>query len=162
VKLRLAALGAAFLAGCATYPPSGPSIAVLPGSTKTFDQFRADDGECRNYANGQTGMSPQDAAVEAGVGNAVVGTVIGTAAGALLGGRDGAAVGAASGLIVGSAYGANAANFSYYEAQRRYDAAFYQCMYARGHRVPVSGHVEPRRQYYGPPPGYPAPPPPAR
>jgi uncharacterized protein YcfJ len=160
MRLRLAALGAAVLAGCAVYPPSGPSITVLPGSTKTFDQFRADDFECRNYASGQTGMSPQDAAVDAGVSNAVVGTVIGTAAGALLGGRDGAAFGAASGLIVGSAYGANAANVSYYEAQRRYDTAFQQCMYARGHRVPVVGHVESQRQYYGPPPGTPPPPPP--
>src|SRR5215212_9603838 len=28
---------------------------------------------------------------------------------------------------------------SYDEAQRRYDFAFVQCMYARGHKVPVSG-----------------------
>jgi hypothetical protein len=26
-----------------------------------------------------------------------------------------------------------------YEAQQRYDAAYVQCMYAKGHQVPVSG-----------------------
>jgi hypothetical protein len=160
MKLRLAALCAVFLSGCATYPPSGPSITVLPGSTKTFDQFRADDFDCRNYASGQTGLSPQDASTDAGVKNAVVGTVLGTAAGALLGGSDGAAFGAATGLIFGSAYGSGAASVSYHEAQRRYDTAFQQCMYAKGHRVPVYGSFESQRQYYGPPPGTPAPPPP--
>jgi len=33
----------------ATTPPTpmGPSVLVLPGSTKTFDQFKVDDNECR-------------------------------------------------------------------------------------------------------------------
>ncbi len=159
MRLRLAVLAAALLGGCATVPPSGPSVTVLPGSTKTFDQFRADDFDCRNYAAGQTGLSPQEASVDAGVRNAVAGTAIGTIAGALVGGRDGAAVGAAGGLIIGSASGAGAANVSAYEAQRRYDGAFQQCMYAKGHRVPVSGRFEAQRPYYGPPPGTPPPPP---
>ena len=33
----------ALLAGCATPPPSGPSVMVLPGSGKSFDQFRFDE-----------------------------------------------------------------------------------------------------------------------
>ena len=43
------------LAGCASEPPVlGPSILVLPGSGKTFDMFRADDTECRQYATTQS------------------------------------------------------------------------------------------------------------
>ena len=57
---------------------------------------------------------------------------------------------------------ANAAT-SYYDLQRRYDFAYIQCMYARGHRVPVpadytSGPPQPPPA----PPSHPAPPPPPR
>jgi YmgG-like glycine-zipper protein len=161
LRLRFAALVAAvFVSGCTTLPPSGPSIAVLPGSTKSFEQFRADDFECRQYASSQTGISPEEAQVDSGLKSAVIGTTIGAVAGALVGGRDGAAVGAGAGLIVGSASGAGAANVSAYTAQRRYDIGYQQCMYAKGHRVPVSGRFETQRPYYGPPPGTPPPPPP--
>ena len=60
---------------------------VLPGSGKSFDQFRADDAECRRYAGTQA--------------------------------SDG--------------------------SQQRYDFGYQQCMYARGHQVPVAGRYgEPR------------------
>jgi hypothetical protein len=40
-------IGALLLpAGCATVP-TGPSVMVLPGSGKNFEQFQADDGVCR-------------------------------------------------------------------------------------------------------------------
>ena len=39
----------------------------------------------------------------------------------------------AAGRVSGSPAGAT------YEVQRRYDFAYLQCMYAKGHRVPVSG-----------------------
>ena len=42
---------------------------------------------------------------------------------------------------------------SWTEQQRRYDFAYIQCMYAKGHRVPVPG------QYIGAPAGGPPPPP---
>ena len=38
------------LAACTTLP-TGPSVLVLPGSTKTFEQFRIDDAECRQFAH---------------------------------------------------------------------------------------------------------------
>ncbi len=55
MKKRLAlAIGAVgLIAGCATPPPSGPSVMVLPGSTKSFDQFRFDDNDCRQFASSQ-------------------------------------------------------------------------------------------------------------
>jgi hypothetical protein len=42
-------VAAIVLAGCAS-TPTGPSVMVLPGSGKTFDQFRADDARCRQLA----------------------------------------------------------------------------------------------------------------
>lgn len=37
------------VAACTTMP-SGPSVMVLPSTSKSFDQFRADDMVCRNFA----------------------------------------------------------------------------------------------------------------
>jgi hypothetical protein len=152
---------AAALAGCATVPPSGPSVMVLPGSGKSFERFRADEAECRQYASSQAGMSAEQASAESGVRSAAVGTALGAAAGALIGGRDGAAVGAGTGLIVGSAAGAGAAGASARTLQQRYDIAYQQCMYAKGHRVPVAGRFEGGRHSAraAPPPPPDAPPP---
>jgi hypothetical protein len=127
------------LGGCASMP-SGPGVMVLPGSGKTFDQFRADEFMCRDYAMRQAGGdSPDRVAVDSGVRSAALGTVIGAVAGAAIGGQRGAAVGAGTGLVVGSVAGTGAADVSAYDAQRRYDHAYIQCMYANGHRVPVAG-----------------------
>jgi hypothetical protein len=111
---------------------------VLPGSGKSFDQFRADDMDCRQYASNQVGGGTPDGAAEnSGAKSAVVGTAIGAAAGALIGGHGNpAAVGAGVGLLAGSTMGAGAANQSQYELQRRYDYGYQQCMYARGHQIP--------------------------
>jgi hypothetical protein len=71
--------------------------------------------------------------------------------------------------VVGGLAGAGAAEASGYELQRRYDTAYIQCMYARGHQVPVSGRIyrqssptySPRSPGIPPPPpGMPPPPPP--
>src|SRR5436190_16720293 len=90
-KLLLAAAATVVVAGCATTPPPpmGPSILVLPGSTKTFDQFKVDDNECRNYA--MTQLSGE----------------------------------------------------SSISLQRRYDYAYQQCMYSRGHQVPSAVRYAP-------------------
>ena len=138
---KLSLIGAALLAaGCATAPPSGPSILVLPGTGKTFDQFRADEIDCRGYAHSQVGgKTAEQAANDQAVKSAVVGTAIGTVAGAALGGHQGAAVGAGVGLAGGSLVGADQSHAAGGSLQRRYDNAFTQCMYAKGHRVPVTG-----------------------
>lgn len=157
----------AFLAGCASMP-DGPSVMVLPGTGMAFDQFRADDAVCRQYAMFQVGgQTPNQAAVDSGVTSAAAGTALGAAAGAALGGGSGAAIGAGTGLVAGSIVGTGAAERSSYGSQQRYDTAYIQCMYSKGHRVPVSGQfssdVRSRAASPAtnipPPPGSPPPPP---
>jgi hypothetical protein len=148
------------LAGCVSLP-SGPSMMVLPGAGKTFDQFRTDDFSCRQYATAQVGgTTPNQAATDSGVRSAALGTVLGAAAGAAIDGGRGAAAGAGGGLLIGSLAGTGAGETSAYGVQKRYDFAYVQCMYANGHRVPVSGQFTYRAapaDYLPPPP----PPPPA-
>lgn len=143
----IAIAGATILvAACAT-APTGPSVLVLPGSAKSFEQFRADDFECRQYAGVQVnGTTPDRAAADSGVKSAAIGTAVGAVAGGLIGGRDGAATGAGAGLIVGSLAGTGSAQSSQLSAQQRYDHAFQQCMYAKGHKVPVEGYKLPPRE----------------
>jgi outer membrane lipoprotein SlyB len=100
------------LAGCVTMP-MGPSVMALPGSGKTFDQFQADDAVCRQWADRQTGLPPQEIANQNTATGAVAGTAIGAGLGAALGAAAGnagagAAIGAASGLLIGTSAGANA------------------------------------------------------
>jgi hypothetical protein len=143
---------------------------VLPGSTKSFEEFRNDDYYCHQFALGQVGgITPNQAAMTSGVGTAAVGTALGAAAGAAIGGGHGAAIGAGTGLVGGGLVGSGAASSSGYEAQERFDIAYIQCMYAKGHRVPVSGQFSnevterPSSQPANippPPSGTPPPPPP--
>jgi uncharacterized protein YcfJ len=160
--LLLAATGVMGLSAC-TVMPTGPSMMALPGTGKTFDQFRADDGNCRGYANQQVGgVDANQAATNSAVGSAVVGTAIGAAAGAAFGGGSGAAIGAGAGLLAGSAFGVGTSQASGYNVQQRYDYAYLQCMYAAGDKVPMRGAVrtvpqQPAGAYYTPPP--PPPPP---
>jgi len=138
----LSLIAVAALAACATLP-NGPSVMSLPGTGKSFDQFRNDDAVCRQFAYEQIGgTTAQQAGQSAAVSSAVIGTALGAAAGAAIGSASGdmgagAAIGGGSGLIIGSASGSGYASGSYYEAQRRYDNAFLQCMYAMGNRIPV-------------------------
>src|SRR6185369_1522399 len=127
------------LGGCAT-TPTGPAVTVLPGYQKSFDQFRADEGDCRQYAQMVTGGGAQ-AANDRAAGDAVVGAALGAAAGAILGSvtghaGNGAAIGAGTGLLFGSAAGSNSAGYSSYSLQRQYDVAYMQCMFARGNQIP--------------------------
>lgn len=157
-----AAFSAMLLISACTTVPNGPSTMALPGTGKDFEQFRNDDNSCRQYALSQSnGTSASKAANDSFAESAVVGTAIGAAIGAAVGGREGAAVGAGTGLLVGSVEGSHAANASAYNVQQRYDNAYIQCMYAKGHRVPVSGRfVTQDRPVASPPPRYLPPPPP--
>ncbi len=152
------------LAGCASVPNS-PGVMVLPGSGKSFDTFRVDDAACRQFAYEQVGgKTAERAATESGVKSAVVGTAIGAAAGGLIGGNAGAGVGAGIGLVGGALVGSDAANYSGRTAQQRYDFAFQQCMYAKGHQIPMARRSLPPRQSYSaapPPPPPPSSPPPS-
>ena len=127
------------ITGCASLP-NGPSVMVLPGTGLTFERFRNDDAVCQQYAFLQVGgTTPNQAGVNSGVASAAVGTAIGAAAGAAIGGGTGAAIGAGAGLVGGSLVGTGVSNNSMYADQQRYDAAYIQCMYAKGHQVPVVG-----------------------
>ena len=66
VMKTLPALVALLLGACASVP-SGPSVLVLPGTGKNFEQFRADDADCRQYANLQLGgNTPNEIAGDSG------------------------------------------------------------------------------------------------
>jgi hypothetical protein len=155
-------LASAGLLGACSVVPQGPSVMALPGTGKTFDQFRADDSSCRQFAFQQVGgVSTNQAATASALGSAAVGTALGAAAGAAFNGGAGAAVGAGAGLLAGSVFGAGAAQGSGYNVQRRYDYAYLQCMYASGDRIPVSGRLmtAPTANRYMPTPPPPPPPP---
>jgi len=141
--LRWPALAAALLTlgACAT-APTGPSMLVLPGSNKSFETFRFDDFECRNFATAQANAPGADQARQDSlVRGAALGTVVGAIAGAAIDGSRGAGVGAGTGLLIGTATGASGGASDSYSVQRRYDHAYVQCMYSKGHRVPVDGRL---------------------
>ncbi len=128
------------LTGCATLP-TGPSVRVLPGDGKSFEVFQTDDMVCRQYAERSIGMSPQQVSNQNTATGAVAGTLIGAGLGAAIGAAAGdpgigAAIGAGSGLLVGTSAGAQSGQAYGYEAQRRYDNTYIQCMYAKGNQVP--------------------------
>lgn len=168
---KSALLSSVLMLGACTVMPTGPSVMVLPGTGQSIERFREDDASCRQFAFVQIGgKNAQAASRESAVTSAAVGTAVGAVAGAAIGGNSqGAAVGAGAGLLMGSATGSDAARHSGYGTQRQYDNAYIQCMYAKGHRVPVPGNMSyakppVRARDVGippPPPGLPPPPPPA-
>ena len=168
--IRAVVLGipvALLLSACATVP-TGPSVMVLPGTGKPFEQFQVDDAACREYGLHAAGISTQKAAGDTMVTGAVVGTAIGAAAGAALGAAAGnpaigAAAGAGAGLLGGTAVAGGYADANVHSVQRRYDVGYMQCMYAKGHQIPVSRGLVPfsSNRVSTPPPAPPMTTPPA-
>lgn len=154
-----AALGVT-LAGCASIP-TGPTVSVMPGSGKPFDQFQADDAVCRQFAKQQLGVDPNEVASKQVLSGAAVGAALGAVSGALMGndryGGNQAGTMAGMGVLMGSAVGAGAAQQSNMTLQQRYNISYMQCMYAKGNMV--QGYPAPRYTP-PPPPNYPPPPPP--
>ncbi len=158
-------LAASLLLNGCTSVPSAPTVMVLPGVHKDFNEFQNDSLICQQYAQGV--VAPvATAAADNAVGSAVVGTALGATAGALIGSASGqpgsgAAVGAGTGLLVGSAVGSDGLYGSSYQMQRSYDIAYMQCMYAKGNQLPgqfVSQHTAaPNQSPAYPPPGTPPP-----
>lgn len=149
------------LAGCVSVP-QGPTVAVMPGTGKNLDQFRADAGMCQQYAQ-STVAGPSQAAQDYAAANAAGGAAVGAVVGGLIGAATGqagagAAWGAGTGLLFGGAAAGNAGAVSSYTLQRQYDIAYMQCMYTRGNQVPgrMVQRSAPRGSY--PPSGYVAPP----
>ncbi len=154
----------AAMSGCATLP-TGPTAQVFPGSDKTFEEFQIDDAACRAWAGHGIGLTPDEIRNQSTLSGAGVGVILGAGLGALIGSASGnagigAAIGAGGGLLIGSAAGADSGRIYGYEAQRRYDSYYLQCMYAKGNQVP--GTVAPQQyqlyNYAPPPDARPAPP----
>jgi hypothetical protein len=103
-------LVALLAAACSSSTAYGPGVLALPGSGKTFDQFRFDEQDCRSHAQARLASSELE--------------------------QD------SSGSM-----------------QQRYDRAFLQCMYAKGHKIPVSARYteeQPQAAVRAPlPPGQP-------
>jgi len=146
--------------GCAYNGPAAPSFAAMPGPHKSYESFQGDDQYCQTSAQQAIGyQSPGQAANDAAVGSAVVGTALGALAGAALGSAaghvgTGAAVGAGTGLVAGSAVGSGNAAAAGGSLQARYDTVYAQCMTAKGNRIPappVVGpvYVYPQPYYWG-------------
>lgn len=164
--IALGLLVVLFTGACASVP-TGPSVMVLPGTGKPFNQFQADDAECRQFANQQVGTNVNESGVRNTATGAAVGTLLGAALGAAIGAAagspaTGAAVGAGAGLFGGTAVGAGNAQTAQVSVQKRYDASYVQCMYAKGNQVPVArgsvpAYTQPAAAAAPPPP----PPPPA-
>jgi hypothetical protein len=158
--------GCMLLTACATVP-TGPSVLVLPGTSKSFEQFQTDDAVCRQWALQGTGATPNQAGAASTVTGAAVGTAVGAGLGAAIGAAagspaTGAAVGAGAGLLWGTAVGAGNAYGAVGSVQRRYDNGYVQCMYAKGNQVPVPRGSQPgyTSSAAPPPPPPPAGPPP--
>lgn len=101
-----------FLLNACSTMPSGPSILVLPGIDKNFDQFHNDDLACKQLSHRQIATSQQEPD-------------------------------------------------SKEEAQQDYDISYIQCMYGKGHRIPVPDELMYNSQlewFPPPPPDMPAPP----
>ena len=169
-KVIFASICVLTITGCITIP-NGHNEMALPGTGKSFEQFRYDDDNCQQYSLQRSGVSASDAGNDSMAKSAIVGTIIGAALGTAMGGSGGAAIGAGTGSFVGTAQGFNPAAVSSSVAQQRYDNAYTQCIYAKGNRVPVSGNFAresraivassvnnppPTQSYYypPPPPGY--------
>jgi uncharacterized protein YcfJ len=148
-----ALLGVMLVAACASQP-TGPTVRVLPGPNKPFEVFQQEDAYCRQYASsqvaGEADKANNDQLLDTGIG-----ALLGAGLGAAVGGGRGAAVGAGVGAVGGTAVGADQGQRKQWSAQKRYDYAYEQCMYAKGNQIPGS-------YYYpsAPPPPPPPPPPP--
>ncbi|MGR9013662.1 MAG: hypothetical protein ACU83U_08460 [Gammaproteobacteria bacterium] len=79
-----------FLLNACSTVPSTPSVLVLPGTGKNFEQFRNDDLRCRQLVHVDIAVSQNKPD-------------------------------------------------SKEEGQQSYDIGYIQCMYSKGHQVPVSG-----------------------
>jgi hypothetical protein len=147
------------LSGCET-TPVGPTVAAMPPPGKRFEMFAHDDYMCRQWAGATIGPN-RDRATNQMLGSMLAGIAIGAAAGAMADGHEGAGTGAAIGTVVGTGVGANQAAMTGWSAQRSYDIAYQQCMYAKGNVIPgyypYPAHVTAQPQPQPQPPSQPQP-----
>ncbi len=153
----------ALLSSCATQP-IGPTVQVMPAPGKPFETFAQEEESCKTYAQGQIAGAVENANRNA-AGGALLTTALGAGTGALLGGGEGARIGTAGGAVAGTGVATDMSANSQATIQQRYDAAYTQCMYAKGNQVPgmapVAAQEAPPAPAQAAEPAY-APPPPPR
>jgi hypothetical protein len=158
------------IAGCVTVP-TGPTVAVMPGSQKPFEVFRADDAECRTCVCANRRPAGEQAAMNSAAATAIASTLIGAAAGAAIDPSvatpDRAPRSAQDQPAVRQRGGQQRRGIFVLLHAAYYDTAYLQCMYAKGNKVPANPHYGGAPYYAYPAPNayaYPAPayPPPAR
>jgi hypothetical protein len=123
------ALCVALLAGaCASLPAgSAPTVEVLPGGGKDMAEFNKDDIACRTSAQAQAnGNGPLPTAM--GLGRS---DIVASARGRLTLREN---TESNTGSVFG---GAPAADSGKLNGQQRYDTAYVQCMFSKGHKVPL-------------------------
>jgi hypothetical protein len=159
----------ALLVSAAVMPAAQPisqglGVTVYPANKQASSKQAADEHECYNWAQGQTGVTPgpppapsapapQPASGASAGGGAVKGAVAGVAIGAVAGDAGkGAAIGATTGLLAGGRQArkaqqqqqsqaqqtqqTDAANLaSYNERMGKFKKAFGTCMQGRGYTV---------------------------
>lgn len=135
-RLGVSSAMALCLAGCVQMP-TAPSVAVMPAANKPFDVFIQDDQLCRGWAAHSIGLPGHDAAAETMLRSTATGTAIGMLAGAIVGRDRQASAGAATGTVIGAMAGVQQGATTAWQAQRRYDVAYQQCMYSKGNQVPT-------------------------
>lgn len=113
---------------CGTIPANGgPTVAVLPGGGKSMPEFNTDDIACRVTAKAKANdSSPLPVAMGLGKPE-IVATVRGR-----LSLRENAE--STTGSVFGNAPAASAGVVT---PQVRYDTAYVQCMYSKGHKIPI-------------------------
>lgn len=134
-QLSIIALSSMLLLESCASTPMGPTVQVMPSSTKPFQVFQQDQEDCKQYA--QTQVAGQaDSANKTAVGTAILGTALGAALGGAIGRGQGAGVGAAAGAVAGTGLGAGASQNAQMSIQDQYNNAYMQCMYSKGNQVP--------------------------
>ena len=128
LKLWAALAPALVCAACSTMSGgSAPTVAVLPGGGKDMAAFNTDDIACRGDAQARASeRSPVPAAM--GLGRTEVASS-----------RSRLAIRESTDTTTGSVYGgAPAADASTaFTLQQRYDTAYVQCMFSKGHKIPM-------------------------
>lgn len=136
---RLGCIATFGLAGCVAVP-QGPTVAVMPGASKSYEQFQVDNGRCQQAAQSAISAPTQTAYNQVGAsvaGSAAFGALIGALFGSVTGQAGyGAAWGAGTGALYGSAGASGYGAASSVALQQQYDAAYLQCMAGSGNDVP--------------------------
>ena len=119
------------LSGCYTMP-AGPTVTALQGDAKDANEFRADNVDCRQYAQALAAdwtLGSGDPGWSTSAGH---GTAPRAAAGTAGDGRDSTVVGGGAGTVID---GLDAAQFAGFGPQKVYNRAYIRCMYIKGNKV---------------------------